>query len=92
MEGESEARVNIYVGTYSESPEGWRDVANVVEHIRHTLLKKRTVANKFRLALPMKSTIPTEEQPYPNWVGWLETRWVIAQPVEEVFIDGEKWL
>jgi hypothetical protein len=88
---ESYARVNIYVGTYSKAPDGWRDVANVIERIRQAFLKNRTVAKKFRLELPIKSTILTDEQPYPYWVGWLETRWTIAQPVEEVLIDGEDW-
>lgn len=91
-EGDSEAKVHIYVGIYDESHDGWRNVANVLEHIRQVLLKNRTIAKKFRLTLPLKSTIPTEEQPYPNWVGWLETRWTIAQPVEEVIINGESWV
>jgi hypothetical protein len=88
--GDSTARVNILVATYSESPDGWRDLANVIERIRQAFLKKRIVGDKFRLELPIKSTIP-DEQPKTYWVGWLETRWTIAQPIEEVLIDGENW-
>lgn len=89
--GESTVRVHIFVGTYSESPEGWRDTVNVIERIRQAFLEKRTVAQKFRLELPMKSTVPTEEPPMPYWIGYLETRWTIAQPIEEVLINGEQW-
>lgn len=90
-EGESTAKIHIFAGVYSMDPQGWRELVNPLERIRQALLKKRTLAKKFRLVLPMESKIPPHDQPFPEWVGWLETEWTIPQPVEEVVIDGESY-
>lgn len=85
----STATVKILIGTHSEAEQdGWRDAANIIERIRIELLKHRTVARRFRLELPLTYELP-EEQPYPEWVGWLETRWALAQPQEEVQYEQE---
>lgn len=83
-EGDSVAKVNIIAGTHAEDPQGWRDLVNVLECVRITLLKNRVVGKKFRMALPLKSNIPPYDQPYPKWVGELQSEWVIPQLIEEV--------
>lgn len=81
--GQSQAHIKIIFGTYSEDHQGWRELANIMEHTRQLLLKNRTIGRKFCLKEKIKWDIP-EDQPYPEWVGTMETIWLIAQPQEEV--------
>jgi hypothetical protein len=81
--GQSQAHIRIIFGTYSEDHRGWREIANIIEHTRQILLKKRTIGRKFCLKDEVKWDIP-DDQPYPEWVGTMETIWLIAQPQEEV--------
>lgn len=78
---ESIAAVRIYVGTTSEDMTGYEDAVNIIIRIRNALLEKRTLAGKYRLQLPLEWDIP-EEQKYPQWIGLIDTTWIIAQPVE----------
>lgn len=81
---EGKAVIKIIAGTYSEDAQaGWRDPANILQRIRTEFLKRRIVGGKFRLEFPLKIEMP-EEQPYPEWIGFMTTTWTIAQPVEEV--------
>lgn len=85
-DNESTVHVKIMIGTHSEDVEGWEDAANVLFRIRDSLLITRTLANKYELNLPLKWELP-EEQAYPQWVGWIDSDWIIAQPeqiIEEV--------
>lgn len=75
--------VKIIAGTYSEdAQQGWRDVANILQHIWQELFKRRVIANRFRVEYPMKFEFP-EEQPYPQWIGIMTTIWTVAHPVLE---------
>lgn len=79
--------IKIIAGTFSEDAQsGWRDPVNILQRIRTELLKRRVVGGKFRLEFPLKIEMP-EEQPFPEWVGFMTTTWTIAQPVEEVQYD-----
>lgn len=83
----STATVRIYFGTYCEDvADGWRELFNLMEHSRQALLKQRTIADKFRLLLPIKYEMP-EEQPYPEWVGYMDVIYTIYQPQEEIIYD-----
>ena len=55
---------------------------NLMEHVRQALLKKRTVANKHRLILPIKSKV-VEDQPFPQWQGLMTVSYTLGKPVEE---------
>jgi len=84
-DGVSRANLRIYYGTYCEDVnKGGLELFNLLEHNRQALLKTRTIANKHRLDLPVKVVIP-EEQPYPEWVGYIDVQYIIGQPLEEVF-------
>lgn len=87
-ESESSIKLHVHVATHSPRPDGWRDVANVIEMIRQDLLKHRILDNRFPLKFPIKSDIPTDDQPYPDWVGMMEVQFRIPQPVEEVIFDN----
>lgn len=79
----SKVTVRIYFGTYSEDVEtGWRDLMNLMEMGRLALLKQRTIAKKYRLQLPL-TTEATEDQPYPEWVGYITAEYLMPLPEEE---------
>ncbi len=83
----STVTVYVVIGTYSEDAQnGWRDPANIVERVRQSLLKKRTLANRFRLEMPLKYELP-DEQPVPHWFGIITTKWTIPQLQEELIYD-----
>ena len=83
-DGGSTVTVRIYFGTYSEDVEtGWRDLMNLMEMGRLALLKQRTIAKKYRLQLPIVSEA-TEDQPYPEWVGYITAVYTMPLPEEEL--------
>ena len=80
---ESYATVGITFGCYGEDKNAWMDVLDLMETVRQAILKKRTIAKRFRLTLPSKwETI--ENQPYPFWFAYATLRYTIAQPREEM--------
>ncbi|GEB35305.1 hypothetical protein [Brevibacillus parabrevis] len=84
LEDGSTASLNLIVGTYSKDDSGFIDVLNIIEDVRQALLKKRVVGQSFRMELPLKWKL-FDEQPYPGWVGEMNTLWTIPQVQEEVF-------
>ena len=82
----SKVTVRIYFGTYSEDVEtGWRDLMNLMEMGRLVLLRQRTIAKKYRLQLPL-TTEATEDQPYPEWVGYVTAEYLMPLPEEETIL------
>jgi hypothetical protein len=90
----AQAVVRLVIGTYShDAQDGWRDVANTATRIWIDLFKKRVIAKKYRIEYPCLFEMP-EEQPYPQWIGEMTTRWVVPRPLEEIYdqeviLDGE---
>lgn len=79
----STVTVRIYFGTYSEDIEhGWREVMTLMENSRLALLRKRTIARRFRLQMPLTIEL-TEDQPYPEWVGYITAVYTMPAPEEE---------
>lgn len=79
----STAKVEIGFSIYdADQTDGWRTIYNVMEHVRQALLKKRFIAMKHRLELPLKGVVP-DEQPFPQWYGKLIATYTIGQPQEE---------
>lgn len=80
---QSEAKLEIGFSICDSDPaEGWRSLFNLMEHVRQALLKKRTIANKHRLILPIKSKV-ADEQPFPQWQGLMTVSYTLGKPVEE---------
>ncbi|TGV00499.1 hypothetical protein EN829_057710 [Mesorhizobium sp. M00.F.Ca.ET.186.01.1.1] len=84
MEDGSTASLSLIFGTYSKDDDGFMDVLNIIECVRQALLKCRVVGKSFRMELPLKWKL-FDEQPYPAWVGEMNTMWTIPQVQEEVF-------
>lgn len=88
-EEQSTAKVEIGFSIFdSDTAEGWRSLFNIMEHVRQALLKKRTVANKHRLVLPIKSKV-AEDQPFPQWQGLITVGYTLGKPVEEEINYGD---
>lgn len=82
-EAQSTAKVEIGFSVFdNDGGAGWRSLFNLMEHVRQALLKKRTVANKHRLILPIKSKV-TDDQPFPQWQGVMSVSYTLGKPVEE---------
>lgn len=80
----SAVTIRMYFGTYSEDvTNGWRELFHLMECTRQALLKKRTIANQFRLLMPIKWEM-VEDQPYPAWMGYMDVKYTIGQPMEEL--------
>ena len=82
---ETSADVRIVFTVHDEdNTDNWRSQLNIMEHVRQALLMQRTIANKFRLSLPL-SYEPSENSqlPYPEGYGFLNATYSIGQPIEE---------
>lgn len=87
----AESSVTLAIGfsVYDEDEkEGCKPLYNLIEHVRQALLKKRTIAGRNRLILPLKTEIMTE-QPFPEWVGMITATYTIAQ-IDEEGIDYDE--
>ncbi len=60
-----------------EDASGYRDILNIAEKIRQELFKMRILDKKYEILDDFKVAIP-DEQPYPYWVGEMETNWIIS--------------
>ncbi len=84
----STATIGLTIGVYGDDKEAWIDLLNIMEHIRQSLLKYRTIDQRFRLAFPTKfETI--EAQPYPFWFAYATLTYTIGQPEEEEIEFGD---
>ena len=74
--------VRILVGAYDESPDwqGYRDVLNIIETVRQTLLIEVYLAKKYKLEMPFKWYL-FEDQPWPVFFGQIETVWETGRPI-----------
>ena len=67
--------------------EGCFSLYNIMEHVRQALLKKRILAGRNRLELPLKSVV-SDDQPWPQWQGIITATYTLGQPEEEEFPYG----
>lgn len=75
----STATVGLTFGVHGFGKDTWRDLLNLMEHVRQRLLRKRTIADLYRLSLPLEWEA-IEAQPYPFWFGYGTATYTVAQP------------
>ena len=81
--GVSTATVGLTFGVYGEDREAWRDLLNIMEHVRQRIMEQRIINERHRLVLPAKwETI--EAQPYPFWFGYGTLKYSIGRPAEMI--------
>lgn len=86
------ATLDIVIGTYSDTDDGWLDVMLLIDAIRSDLGEQPTLeGTAFTHFGPLTWTIP-EEQPRPQWLGTVTTIWNIARPrrVEALYPESEE--
>ncbi|MBW1712586.1 MAG: hypothetical protein JRJ59_05530 [Deltaproteobacteria bacterium] len=97
---ESQATVSLVCGVYSEDPEaGTTDLTLLTDRIRLELEARQTLDDRYRLQLPLEWQVGDEEenQPHPQYLAKLTTRWVmpgikqLATPEEEAENYGSGW-
>lgn len=76
--------VYFVVGINDKNPngQGHFDVANVMNLISERLLKKRLIANRFRLQLPLSKKFQ-EDDTWPKFFGGITTLWEVNKPMQE---------
>lgn len=75
-------KVRLIFGIEDENHEGLKSLCIITEMVANELLKKRTLADQFRLNYPIKTVI-SNEMPWPVWLMVLETTWNVPQIEEE---------
>ena len=84
----STCTVEIGFSIYDDNREiGWQSLYNIMEHIRQALLKKRTLNDRNRIVLPLRSEI-SDVPAFPQWQGKITATYTLGQPQEEL-IDYE---
>jgi hypothetical protein len=74
------ADVDIVIGTFSDSDDGWLDVLLIIDAIRADLgAAPSIVGTAFEQTGPSTWQIP-EEQPRPQWLGVVKTKWTVPRP------------
>lgn len=85
-DGDNTCKVGFIIGTYDDADnyQGYKEVMNLIEKIRHRLYTKRVYNNQFTLDYPFKWLIHDEDT-YPYYFGGIETHWTIPK----IFMDDE---
>lgn len=80
-DGYSVCSVKILIGCFSEEADGYKNCFLVLDEIKRSFMEQRTLANKYRFELPFDWTM-FDDQPYPEWVLEVESRWSVYTPQE----------
>jgi len=76
----STVAVDLVIGTYSDTTDGWFDVVELIEAIRLSLAAKPVLAGtSFEHTGPLTWQLD-EEQARPQWLGKVTTNWTIPRP------------
>lgn len=78
-DGQSICTVKILIGCFSEEYDGYKNCFLVLDEIKRSFMEKGTLANRYRFELPFDWTM-FEDQPYPEWVIEVESRWSVYTP------------
>ena len=74
------AAIEIIVGTYSDTDNGWWDVAHVIDTIRADIGAAPSIeGTAFEHVGPLTWEIP-EQQQRPQWFGNVISNWIIPRP------------
>ena len=84
---EATADVKIVFTVHDEDAiDNWRSELSIVEHVRQSLLKTRTIGNKFRKQDEQSYTV-ADYAPIPEGYGHISVSYSIGQPIEEDLVN-----
>ena len=76
----SQVKLLLSVTTYDEDKEkGYVSLYNLLEWVRFKLLANSPVGERWDLSGSLETVIP-DDQPFPQWWGYLEGSFVLPQP------------
>lgn len=78
-DGNTQCTVKLIIGCFSEDYDGYKDCYLVLDRIRSAFMEKGTLNKRFAFELPFSSDM-FDDQPYPEWVLEVNTRWSIYTP------------
>lgn len=79
-DGGSQVKLLISITTYDEDKEkGYISLYNLLEWVRFKLLANSPVGERWDLSGSLETVIP-DEQPFPQWWGYLEGSFILPQP------------
>lgn len=78
---EARAAVDLVIGTYSDSDDGWMDVAIVIDAIRADLGADPVIAGTLFEHKSLTWEIPPQDQARPQWFGRVSTNWILPRPM-----------
>jgi hypothetical protein len=81
--------VKLLIGAYTEEFDGYEYCLHIMSVIRLSLMQNKTLRtdggnSAFRLELPFDWEAP-DDQPWPEWIMAVMTRWTIATPQEVAY-------
>lgn len=79
------AQVGLTIGVYAKEEDGWVDAFYLMELVRQHLLRKRLIAQKFRLTEEINWEVPSE-QPAPFMFIMSTLSYEMFQPQEQLTI------
>ena len=92
LDEESTVELQLLFCTYNRSMDnGFLELYYAMECCRQWLCQEPVINRKYRINMPMESGIP-EEQPFPEWLGYIKVSYTIGRPVIpiEKILEDEK--
>jgi hypothetical protein len=79
-EQDATAVIDIVIGTYSDTDDGWLDVLHLVDAIRADFAEQPTfeTPSPFEQTGPMKWALGPHDR--PQWFGTVTTNWIVPRP------------
>lgn len=81
QQGQTQVTVSLIIGTYTTETDGYAHCLEIMQRIRTALcqLPNQTLNARYQLAFPIEwRNVP--DQPYPQWIIEMTTRWVMNTP------------
>ncbi|MDR7318913.1 hypothetical protein [Brevibacillus nitrificans] len=82
--------VLIFFGLWDDTLDfqGYKDVLNVITHLKIHLFKKRIIDQRYRIEYPFDWAIDEDDSNHPYYFGGAQTTWTLPVVQQEVqFID-----
>lgn len=80
-DGNSICTVKLLIGCFSEEYDGYKNCFLILNELKRAFMEQRTLEKHFRFELPFSWNM-FDDQPWPEWVLEVESRWSVFTPQE----------